>query len=87
MGEFFHETNRPETDTLVWEYFSKVGETEAEDRRRASSDFLEPKTRPLAVKLELCLELMLTTLRTQWGASSDESLARQLTSMAKSLGG
>jgi len=87
LETYFHETNRADTETLVWEYFREVPEAEAEERRRPSSEFTVPKTRPLAVKLAQVIEVVSTELCHQWGVSTVTALTRKLNSMAKAMGG
>jgi len=67
LEEYFHATNPAGTLTPIWEYFQECPEEDAEETRRASTEFTAPKTRPLRVKIEGLLEMMVTQLKNNYG--------------------
>jgi len=84
---FFHETNEPTTETLVWEYYNTVPKDKADDLMRDSCDMTVAKTRPLLLKLELMFELMITTLLERFGCESEAKLTKDLNTLAKRRAG
>jgi len=88
LEAFFHETNPQETDTRVWEYYSKVPDAVAEQGRRKSADLCaeredEKPTRHLAVKIDGLLELFFVNLMHAWEKPTIESLTTHLTALTK----
>ena len=75
------------TETQYWEYYKEVGEEQAEKMRRDSSEFTAPKTRPLVEKLEVLLEIIITTHLRNFGKDNVGSLIREMDTFSASIGG
>ena len=71
LDEYFHATNPANTITPVWEYFAEVPEEEAEETRRESAEFTKPSTRPLRVKIEGVLEMIIAQLVRNYGVEME----------------